>query len=126
LIRAGHCRNPGRHGHGEARNIVSPDLHLSGVKTRPYLKPKETDRGHDIGCAVDRSRRTIECRKEAVAECLDDVAPEFLDLLEHHFIVIFEERAPFLVAQFLCALGRVHDVGEEDGRKNPIHLPGAA
>src|SRR5436305_9932698 len=76
--------------------------------------------------AADRSRGPVEARDEAVPRLLDLPTSEALQLRADERVVPLQQRAPSSVAQLGRVFRRVDDVGEQDGREDPVGGPAGA
>jgi hypothetical protein len=62
----------------------------------------------------------VEGRQQAVPGRVDIAAPVPFDLPAREMVVPGEESRPAGIADFGQPLGRADDVGEQDGRKDPV------
>src|SRR5215218_1085791 len=68
---------------GDAGDVLTADLALSGVQTRPHVDPQLPHRARDRARGLDPARRTVECRQEAVARGLHHAPAIATELLPH-------------------------------------------
>jgi hypothetical protein len=84
---------------GDARQIVSTNLALTGVQSAPNLETHSARPFSHRHCAPDAAHWTVEGSQEAVSSILDVLPPEPVELSFHHRVVIVQEVAPSAVAQ---------------------------
>ena len=88
----------------------------------PDLEPQLADAVADRDRTADRAGRAVERREEPVADDLDLVAAEPLELTAHDPVVVGQQGLPADVAELGRPLGRADDVGEQDGRQHASRL----
>ena len=104
----------------QAADVVADDLDLAGVDRRPDLEvERRGHRSHRLR-AGERPGRRVEPGEKAVAGRLDLDALELLDRAPGGLVVIRQERMPAVVAEAGGSVGRADDVGEHDGREDPL------
>ena len=106
-------------------DVLVQDLDLTCVDGCADLQPELADRIHETERTSERARRGVERRQHAVARRLHDAAMEPLHLRPDRPIVAVQELPPFAVAQGRGLPGGIHDVGEQDGRQDAIHVLGS-
>ena len=72
--------------------------------------------------AADRPGRAVERGEEAVADDLDLVPAEALELAPDDPVVVRQQALPAAVAELGRQLRRADDVGEQDGREHAARL----
>ena len=112
LVGAGETCDARSDMHGDAGDTALDDLDLTGMKTGPDLDPELVHAPHDRAGAADSSRRSIECRKEAVARRADLLTTESSELFPHETVVVAHEGAPPSVAKLYGTAGRLDHVSE--------------
>ena len=122
LARAGERRDARAEMDGQPGDVVRQDLDLADVDAGPDLEPELPDAVADRDRAADRAGRAVERREEPVADDLDLVAAEPLELATDDAVVVGEQGLPADVAELGRPLGRADDVGEQDGRQHASRL----
>src|SRR4029453_11500592 len=74
----------------------------------------------DRGCAADSTRRPVEHREKAVTCGLDLVASEPVELEPDAIVVLPQELLPCRIAHARCDGCGIDDVGDEQGRDDPL------
>jgi len=100
--------------------VICQQFAFPRVKTGANLQAKCADSVADRDRAADRTAWAVEGGEHPVAERLNEPAPVSLHLFSHERVVLVEQHAPAAIAQFRRALGRAHDVGEENGGEHAI------
>jgi hypothetical protein len=72
--------------------------------------------------ATHRAARSVEGCENAVACAFHEISAMLLDRLFRQTIVMIEQFAPALISDFHRYTCRADDVGEENGRQDPIRL----
>ena len=106
--------------HRDAVHIIVGHLHLTGMQSGANRQAEILHRVADRTRAVDRPRRAVECRQNAVTRRLHDNSARGGDMPLDHAVVGGEGCRPRLVAELRCALGGSDDVGEQHGRQDPV------
>jgi hypothetical protein len=98
-------------------HVVAHQLHLAGVQAAADLDPDPLHGGADGAGAAQRPLGGVEGGQEPVAGHVQLAALVAGDLAAGEGVVGLQQLAPAAVAELGRALGRAHDVGEQDGRK---------
>src|SRR5262249_17760651 len=106
----------------DAAVVVAPHLDFAGVHTDAHLEAELANRVSDWARTPEGARRTVECREEAGARCVDLAAAEASQLAPDHGVVAVEERPPAPVTELDGAVRRADDVGEQNSRKYAVGL----
>ena len=61
-----------------------------------------------------RTGGTIECRRQAITERLDLISAEPFQFPTQDLVMFVQEATPAKITKLFCALGRPHNVGEQD------------
>src|SRR6185295_11450133 len=108
--------------HGDSGHVgVSPG-YLARVQPTAHLETRAPHSVPDVTCAADRTRRTVECRQDAVASAIDELSTMSDQLSLNRLLEAVEQLAPALVADLAGPLGRARDVHEQDGRQHAVSL----
>jgi hypothetical protein len=126
LVRAA-LRHDARGGvHRDPADILAPYLDFAGVKAgaqRESNLPRSRAEGER---ATHRAPRSVEGCENAVACALHKISAMPLDRLFRQTIVTIEQFVPALVSDFHRHTRGADDVGEENGRQDPIRFRNSA
>jgi hypothetical protein len=114
--------DPSTHIYGETRDLLSPDLTLTGVDTAAHFDSKVADRLADGDSTSNRASGAVEGSEEAVARCIELAPPELVEQPANDGVVVLERLAPAPVAEPRRLLGGADDVGEEHRREHSVGL----
>ena len=106
--------------HGDAADVLTAQLDLSGVKARPDFDPNTTKRRDDSDGAANGACRPVEGGDEPVTCRVHFPTSEAFELASHHRVVGVQHLAPACITQLRGLLGRADDVGEQHGGQHPI------
>ena len=106
--------------HGQTSHITSNELDLAGVDRGPDGELKGLDGDADGCCAADGARGAVEHREESVPGRRDLASSISVELPAHDRVVAGQELAPLGVADPLGDARRPDDVGEQQGREQPV------
>jgi hypothetical protein len=120
--RRSQARDPRRDVYCHACDVIASQLDLTGVQASPDLKADARDCIADRSCSPHRAGRPIERGEESVAGGLDLAPAAACQGGPHEPIVLVQQCAPLPVAERGRTNRRVHDIGEQDGRKHPVRL----
>jgi hypothetical protein len=122
LVRAG-LRHHARGGvHRDPADILATHLDFAGVQAGAQ---RETDLLRSCAegeRATHRAARSVEGCENAVTCAFHKISAVLLDRLFRQTIVTIEQFVPALVSDFHRQTRRVDDVGEENGRQDPIRF----
>src|SRR5205085_5918149 len=104
----------------DAADVVAAAFDLARVHAGADADAEIVHRVADRHRALDRARRTVDRRQQAVAGVLDDSTAEARDLVAGEPVVAVEEAPPLAVADRGGLLGRPDDVGEEHGPEEAL------
>ncbi len=108
--------------HGDAREVVTAPLALTGVKARADAKTEIGDAGDDRLRAPDRTDGPVERGEEAVAGVGHLAATEPSQLTPDEGVVRVEELPPPAVAEGFSPLRRLDDVREQHRRQGAFDV----
>jgi hypothetical protein len=106
--------------YGDATDVLTRELDLARVQTRPDFDPKRPDRTRDGAGAADRHRGPVERGEQTVAREFDLAALVPLELPPYDLVVRVEEGALGAIPERGETLGRADDVGEEHGGEDAV------
>jgi hypothetical protein len=105
---------------GNAAQVVTSHLHLTGVQARPDLDPQPTStRAYGLR-ATHASCWAVKRAQDAVASRFHFPAAEPPKFLSDHVVVAVEQIVPGAIASLDSALGRSDNVGEQYGGEDAI------
>jgi hypothetical protein len=96
------------------------------VDASPDLKAERLDSVGNGPRTADRASRSIEARKKTVACRIDFATSMTLELLSNCKMMLAKEILPSPIPDLRGLFGRVNNIREQDGGKNPVRLGPAA
>ena len=87
---------------------------------RPDGDPKTYEGVSDSTCTADRACRTVKCREETVARCVDFSAPKVVQFLPDEAVMALEEVAPLPVSQFHRSLRGPDNIRKQHRGEHPV------
>jgi len=114
------CGNPGANVHGNATDVLTTDLTLSGVQTTSHIDTQTLHPLRDRGRTPKGARRTVERREKTVAGVLYDTPLETADFGVGDVVVAYEQLAPTAVPEPRGMPRRIDDVGKQHGGQQPV------
>ena len=120
LARLSLCHHPRRHVHGDAADIVTTPLDLTGMQTGPNLDAEVAGPVADHQRTAYGPGRPVEEGQDPVTRVLHQLAFEVPDLSAHQGAVIGQDLGPPAVTHPDRCAGGIDDVGEEDGGQDPL------
>src|SRR5688572_23012931 len=106
--------------HGDAGDVRSAALDLSGVYADPRFEAETLQRVDDRECAMHSSSGTIERREESVTSRFDLDPAEPGELPTYGVVMRFEYLDPPLVPAVREHFRRANEILEEDGREHAV------
>ena len=114
------CGNPGANVHGNATDVLTTDLTLSGVQTTSHIDTQILHPLRDRGRTPKGARRAVERREKTVAGVLYDAPLETADFGVGDVVVACEQLAPTAVPEPRGMPRRIDDVGKQHGGQQPV------
>jgi hypothetical protein len=105
-----------------AANLVTLHVDLADMETTTDCNTKLRDRVGDYGGTTHCPRWAIENTDKPITPIADIQTAKSLYLISRYVVVSVEQDSPCSVSDFRHLLGRVHDIGDEDGDKHSIQI----
>src|SRR5262249_33013776 len=122
LPRVGPGSYAGTDMNSDSSHVVAFNCALAGVNTAAYRQSQRANHVPDRTGTLDRACWAVKDCKDAIASGVHDPSAVTLDFLANLLLIIVDQVAPTRVSDRRCALGRLDDVYEQDGRENTVYL----
>jgi hypothetical protein len=122
LVRLGQARDSLADVNGDAADIVSDELDLTGMEASSNLDAEIANGVRNGSGSADGTSRTVEDGKKAVARRLDLPASVTEQLGAHHLVMGGEQVPPLAIAEPSRLLSGLDNVGEQHGGQDPVKV----